>query len=114
MSSYCLKFLAAISFFVIQTQSKEKQSIKDLGHNLHNYPIALDSPNLKRCFVPVRSKRCIVGAPKFYFNGVKCESTTCVHREAFKTLEDCEKTCITEGLRGKRPKLFTVVFSICN
>ena len=44
MSSYCLKLLAAISLFVIQTQCKEKHPIKDLGHNLHNYPIALDSP----------------------------------------------------------------------
>ena len=46
MSSYCLQFLAAISLFVIQTQCKEKHPIKDLGHNLHNYPIAFDSPNL--------------------------------------------------------------------
>ena len=31
---------------LIQTQCKEKHPIKDLGHNLHNYPIALDGPNL--------------------------------------------------------------------
>ena len=48
MSSYCLKLLAAISLFVIQTQCKEKHPIKDLGHNLHNYPIALDSPNFNK------------------------------------------------------------------
>ena len=46
MSSYCLKLLVAISLFVIQTHCKEKHPIKDLGHNLHNYPIALDSPNI--------------------------------------------------------------------
>ena len=45
MSSYCLKLLLALSLFVIQTQCKENNPIKDLGHNLHNYPIALDSPN---------------------------------------------------------------------
>ena len=48
MSSYCLKLLAAISLFVIQTQCKEKHPIKDLGHNLKNYPIALDSPNFNK------------------------------------------------------------------
>ena len=45
MSLYCLTLLLAISLFVIQTQCKENNPIKDLGHNLHNYPIALDSPN---------------------------------------------------------------------
>ena len=44
MLLYCLTLLLAISLFVIQTQCKENNPIKDLGHNLHNYPIALDSP----------------------------------------------------------------------
>ena len=45
MLLYCLTLLLAISLFVIQTQCKENNPIKDLGHNLHNYPIARDSPN---------------------------------------------------------------------
>ena len=48
MSSYCLKLLLAKSLFVIQTQCKENNPIKDLGHNLHNYPIARDSPNFNK------------------------------------------------------------------
>ena len=48
MSSYCLKLLLAISLFVIQTQCKGNNPIKDLGHNLHNYPIARDSPNFNK------------------------------------------------------------------
>ena len=48
MSLYCLKLLLAIYFSVIQTQCKENNPIKDLGHNLHNYPIALDSPNFNK------------------------------------------------------------------
>ena len=48
MSSYFLKLLVAISLFAIQTQCKENHQIKDLGHNLHNYPISLDSPSLKK------------------------------------------------------------------
>jgi hypothetical protein len=48
MTFYCLKLLVAISLFVIQTQCKEKHPIKDLGYNLHNYAIALDSPNLNK------------------------------------------------------------------
>ena len=48
MSSYCLKLLLALSLFVIQTQCKENNPIKDLGHNLQNYPIARDSPNFNK------------------------------------------------------------------
>ena len=52
--------------------------------------------------------------PKFYFNEKSGECESFVYGgcggndNRFGTLEDCEKRCITEGLKGKGPKFMKI------